>query len=141
RDRIRVYANGWEGGQTIADLQAGARAVVALGFTALKFDPFPSPWRTFIDRRQEEAAIANVAAVREAVGPDVEILVEVHRRLAPVYAVRVARMMEEFDPFWYEEPVSSRNMAGLAAAKREIRIPVVTGEELCTHADFRAVSQ
>ena len=83
--------------------------------------------------------MANVRAVREAVGPDVEILIEVHRRLAPIYAVRVARMMEEFDPFWYEEPVSSRNMPGLAAAKRQITIPVVTGEELYTKAEFRPV--
>jgi galactonate dehydratase len=129
RDKIRVYANGWgDGGGPEARAEA-ARRVVERGFTALKFDPFPGPWREIIDRDQERRAVANVRAVREAVGPDVEILIEVHRRLAPVYAVRVARMMEEFDPFWYEEPVSSRNMAGLAAAKRQINIPVVTGEE------------
>ena len=112
RDRIRVYANGWgDGGGPEARAEA-ARRVVERGFTALKFDPFPGPWREIIGRDQERQAVANVRAVREAVGPDVEILIEVHRRLAPVYAVRVARMMEEFDPFWYEEPVSSRNMAG-----------------------------
>ena len=139
RDRIRVYANGWgDGGGPEARAEA-ARRVVERGFTALKFDPFPGPWREIIGRDQERQAVANVRAVREAVGPDVEILIEVHRRLAPVYAVRVARMMEEFDPFWYEEPVSSRNMTGLAAAKRQINIPVVTGEELYTKAEFRPV--
>ena len=139
RDKIRVYANGWgDGGGSEARAEA-ARRVVARGFTALKFDPFPGPWREIIGRDQERQAVANVRAVREAVGPDVEILIEVHRRLAPVYAVRVARMMEEFDPFWYEEPVSSRNMPGLAAAKRQITIPVVTGEELYTKAEFRPV--
>jgi galactonate dehydratase len=139
RDKIRVYANGWgDGGGPEARAEA-ARRVVERGFTALKFDPFPGPWREIIDRDQERRAVANVRAVREAVGPDVEILIEVHRRLAPVYAVRVARMMEEFDPLWYEEPVSSRNMAGLAAAKRQINLPVVTGEELYTKAEFRAV--
>jgi len=139
RDRIRVYANGWEGGQTSVDLQRNARAVVALGFTALKFDPFPSPWRTFIDRRQEEAAIEKVAAVREAVGPDVEILVEVHRRLAPMHAIRVARAIERYRPFWYEEPVLAENIPILAETKRQIDIPVVTGEELYTKAEFREV--
>jgi len=140
RDKIRVYANGWgEGAKTPEERAEAARGVVAQGFTALKFDPFPGPWREIIDRAQERQAVANVRAVREAVGPDVEILIEVHRRLAPVHAIRVARMMEEFDPFWYEEPVSSRNMGGLVAAKRGINLPVVTGEELYTKAEFRAV--
>jgi len=140
RDKLRVYANGWYGGVKTPDaLAKRAVEVVKRGFTALKFDPFPGPWRTHISRKDEQAAVANVRAVREAVGPDVDILVEVHRRLAPMHAVRVARMMEEFQPFWYEEPVSARNMDMLAACKREIRLPVVTGEELYTKAEFREV--
>ena len=139
RDKIRVYANGWGGGGTVEALAEAAKRVIDQGFTALKFDPFPGPWREFIGRDEERAAVARVRAVRQAVGPDVDILVEVHRRLAPMHAVRVARMMEEFDPFWYEEPVSARNMDGLAAARREISIPVVTGEELYTKAEFRTV--
>jgi galactonate dehydratase len=47
--------------------------------------------------------------------------------------------MEAFQPFWYEEPVSARNLDELAACKREIRLPVVTGEELYTKAEFRAI--
>ena len=78
-------------------------------------------------------------AVRKAVGPEVDILVEAHRRLAPAYAVRMARLLEEFDPFWYEEPVSSRDMGGLAAVKRAVTLPVVTGEEIYTKGEFRAV--
>ena len=77
--------------------------------------------------------------MREAVGPDVEILVEVHRRLAPMHAVRVARRMEPYRPFWYEEPVSARDIAGLAEARREINLPIVTGEELYTKAEFRDI--
>jgi galactonate dehydratase len=139
RTQIRVYANGWGGGGSLEKLADGAKAVVARGFTALKFDPFPNPWRAYISRRDEELAVERVAAVREAVGPDVEILVEVHRRLAPMHAVRVARRMEPYRPFWYEEPVSSRDMAGLAEARREINLPIVTGEELYTKAEFRQV--
>jgi galactonate dehydratase len=140
RDKIRVYANGWGGGRGGPEaLAESALGVVERGFTALKFDPFPGPWREIIDRDQEREAVANVRAVRKAVGPDIEILVEVHRRLAPANAVRMARLLEEFDPFWYEEPVSSRDMGGLAAAKRQITLPVVTGEELYTKAEFRAV--
>ncbi|HYB41553.1 MAG TPA: enolase C-terminal domain-like protein, partial [Candidatus Methylomirabilis sp.] len=71
--------------------------------------------------------------------PGVEILVEVHRRLAPASAVRVARLMEPYAPFWFEEPVSARDPGGLLEAKRAIRLPVVTGEELYTKAEFHEV--
>lgn len=137
RDKIRVYANGWGGGGDLDQLVERAVAVVEQGFTALKFDPFPGPWRTLIDRRDEAIAVERVKAVREAVGPEVEILVEVHRRLAPMHAVRVAEMMEPYAPFWYEEPVSARDMDGLAEARRQIKLPVVTGEELYTKAEFK----
>jgi len=139
RNKIRVYANGWGGGGTLEKAAQAAKAVVARGFTALKWDPFPGPWRSFISRKDEDAAVDSVRAVREAVGPDVELLVEVHRRLAPMHAIRVARRMEEFRPFWYEEPVSSRNMDALAQARRSINLPVVTGEELYTKMEFREV--
>jgi galactonate dehydratase len=140
RDRIRLYANGWYGGaRTPDDYAKKAREVIARGFTALKFDPFPGPWRTHISTRAETRAVDVVRAVREAVGPDVDVMVEVHRRLAPMHAIRVARALEPFRPFWYEEPVSARNVDALAACRREIRLPIVTGEELYTKADFRLV--
>ena len=62
--------------------------MVARGFTALKFDPFPGPWRTHIARQAEEHAVETVRAVREAVGPDIDLLIEAHRRLAPMHAIR-----------------------------------------------------
>jgi galactonate dehydratase len=140
RAKIRVYANGWYEGAKAPDVLAKKAAeTVARGFTALKFDPFPGPWRTHIDRKTEAAAVENVRAVREAVGPEIDILVEVHRRLAPMHAVRIAHMMEASQPFWFEEPVSARSLDELAACKREIRLPVVTGEELYTKAEFRGV--
>ena len=140
RERIRVYANGWySGAKTPAAYAAKAKETVARGFTALKFDPFPGPWRTHISREAEEQVVETVRAVREAVGPKVDLLIEVHRRLAPMHAVRVARMLEPFDPFWYEEPVSARDIGALAECRREIRPPIVTGEELYTRFEFREV--
>jgi len=138
RERIRVYANGWGGGARTPDaLGAAAAAVVARGFTALKFDPFPGPWREIISRDEEREAVARVAAVRAAVGPTVDILIEVHRRLAPEPAARVARLLTPFDPFWYEEPTSSRQLGALVEARRRIDLPLVAGEELYTKLDFR----
>src|SRR3989440_4651264 len=137
RERVRVYANGWYPHGAPADYAAAAKTTVARGFDALKFDPFPGPWRTHITREAEEQAIATVAAVREAVGADVDLLIEVHRRLAPMHAIRIARAMERFRPFWFEEPVSSTNLDALAECRRQIALPIVTGEELYTRMEFR----
>jgi galactonate dehydratase len=140
RAKIRVYANGWSGGNlTPAELGRRAAATVEKGFRALKFDPFPGRWRRYIDREAERMAVERVRAVREAVGPDVDILIEVHRRLAPMHAIRVAHQMAEFAPFWYEEPVVASNVPALAEVRRQIPIPVVTGETLYCKADFRPV--
>ena len=110
------------------------------GFTALKFDPFPGPWRTHISREAEQAGGGErCVPVREAVGPKVDLLVEVHRRLAPMHAVRIARMLEPFDPFWYEEPVSARDWARWPSAAARSGLPIVTGEELYTRFEFREV--
>ena len=140
RDAIRVYANGWSGGaRTPAELGEKAKAVAERGFTAMKFDPVPGPWRTFVDKTVERRAIDNVYAVRDAVGDEVDILIEMHRRLAPMHAVRIARAIEGASPFWFEEPVLAENVPALARAKRDIHIPVVTGEALYTKFDFREV--
>jgi len=140
RSKIRVYANGWGGGGwDSADLADRASQIVESGFTALKFDPIPGPWRTFVSKDVEKQAVENVRAVRQAVGTNVDILVEMHRRLAPMHAVKIAREIEEYEPFWYEEPVLAENIDALASAKRNINIPVVTGEELYTKFEFREV--
>src|ERR1041385_6301919 len=140
RDRIRVYANGWsDRASTPAEFAEQAAAVVARGFTALKFDPFSDPWRTHIGRAAEELAVERVRAVREAVGPAVEVLVEVHRRLAPNEAIRIAHQLEQFDPFWYEEPIDAEDIRGLAEVRRRINLPVVTGEALYSKNQFAEV--
>lgn len=140
RSKIRVYANGWGGGGwDSADLADRASQIVESGFTALKFDPIPGPWRTFVSKDVEMQAVENVRAVRQAVGSDVDILVEMHRRLAPMHAVKIARGIEEYEPFWYEEPVLAENIDALASAKQNINIPVVTGEELYTKFEFREI--
>jgi galactonate dehydratase len=140
RSKIRVYANGWYPDlKTPDEYSEAAIKTVKLGFNALKFDPFPGPWRSYIDKNQEQQAINVVKAVREAVGPDIDLLIEVHRRLAPMHAIRVAKSIEVIKPFWYEEPVPSENLQALAEVRNRINIPVVTGEALYTKNDFREV--
>lgn len=133
RDRIRVYANGWTSGAKSAKQMAERAAeVVKMGFTAIKLYPFQND-------EPEKAVVENVRAVREAVGPQVDLLIDVWRRPEPFKSIRVARMIEEFNVFWYEEPVPSENLDLLAEVRRSIPLPVVTGECLYTKAEFREV--
>src|ERR1043165_6617071 len=97
REKIRVYANGWySGAKTPEAYAAKAKETVARGFTALKFDPFPGPCRPHTSRQAERQVVETVRAVREAVGPTIDLLIECHRRLAPMHAVRVAGLLEPF---------------------------------------------
>ncbi|MGE5271852.1 MAG: mandelate racemase/muconate lactonizing enzyme family protein [Thiohalocapsa sp.] len=139
RERVRIYANGWAGRSTIEDGVERAKKVKAVGFTAAKFDPFPGPWRSYIDRRDEDFAIDYVRAVRAALGADFEILVEAHRRFAPQHAIRIGRRLEEFGIDWYEEPCLADNIALLAEVRRAVAIPIVTGEALYTKEQFAGV--
>lgn len=142
RTRLRVYANGWTSNSNgrpgdLSEVVENAGRLIERGFTALKFDPFQGPWRAHLDRGQERAAVDAVSAVREAVGPDIDILVEVHRRLNARSAIRMARLLEPLDPFWYEEPVSSKDLGELRDVRKRTSMPLVAGEELYTKVEFR----
>jgi galactonate dehydratase len=142
RGSIRVYGqpSGDAAGATgTAALARRAANTIERGYSALKFDPFPGPWQPFIDHAAEQLAVERVAAVREAVGPDNEILIEVHRRLSPANAIRVAHQIEQYRPFWYEEPTPAENLDATVDVRRKINIPVVVGEALYTKFEFREV--
>lgn len=140
REQVRVYANGWwYGVDSIDKTVERALAVKAMGYTALKWDPFPGPWRTFITAAEEDYAVSNVRAVREAVGPEMDLLIDAHRRVAPHHAIRVARRLAEFGIYCYEEPCLSDNIDLVAEVRRNIDVPVVTGETLYTKEDFLPV--
>ena len=64
-----IYANGWAGRSTIEDGVERAKKIKAMGFTAAKFDPFPGPWRSYVDRKDEDFAIDYVRAMRAGAGP------------------------------------------------------------------------
>lgn len=133
RDRVKVYANGFSrGADTPEKMAERAREVVKLGFTALKLYPF-------LHSEDEDQAADLVRAVREAVGPQVDILIDIWRRPSPTQAIRFARRIEPFRIFWYEEPVSSENLDVLAEVRRSIPLPVVAGECLYTKSEFRTL--
>ena len=139
RERVKVYANGWSSGsETIEQNLERALKVKAMGFTALKWDPFPGPWRSFIHREDEDHVVRYVKAMRETLGPDFTLLVEVHRRLAPMHAIRIGRRIAEFDVGWYEEPCLCDNIELVAEVRRALPgVPIVTGEAIYSKEGLR----
>ena len=140
REKIRVYANGWSYKiLSPDDFARAAEATVKQGYTALKFDPLPRPWRTFIPREHEAHAEKVVKAVRDAVGPDVDLLIELHRRLSVSHAVAVADRIAPYHPFLIEEPCQAENVEAIAEVRQKTHIPVMTGENIFGKAGFRRV--
>jgi galactonate dehydratase len=135
-DRIAAYANGWYGGaRTPEDYAARARDTVARGYRALKFDPFGTAWKD-LSPEESELAVGFVAAVREAVGPDVALMIEFHGRLSVGSALATMRKLERFQPEWCEEPVAPESLDLLAEVKRQSPCAIAAGERLYTLADF-----
>jgi galactonate dehydratase len=145
RERIRVYANGWYdvnfgGNDSPEGMAERALRVKEMGFSAMKWDPFMRrPWRYTITRQEEDEAVACVKAVRKAVGDEVDLLIEVHRRLSPYCAAHFAERIEEFKPMWFEEPCVCDNVNLVAEAKKKIRHPVVNGETRYSLYEFRDI--
>jgi galactonate dehydratase len=133
---LPAYANGWYGNaRTPEEFAAQARAAVARGYRALKFDPFGVAWKN-LSVDQAEAATAIVSAVREAVGPQVGLMIEFHGRLSAGAAIDMLARLEPMRPVWCEEPVAPESLDLLAEVKRSTRIPLAAGERLYTQADF-----
>jgi len=137
RDRIKAYANGWYTVErTPEEFAEAARRAVARGYRALKLDPFGAGYYE-LELEEKRRVVALVEAVREAVGPDVEILIEMHGRFNPATAIEMARLLEPYRPGWIEEPVPPHNLAALKKVADQVTIPVATGERIHTRYDFR----
>jgi galactonate dehydratase len=137
RDRIKAYANGWYTVErTAEEFHAAARRVVDRGYRALKLDPFGAgAWELTVEEQRHSLEL--VEAVRDAVGSDVEILIEMHGRFTPAQAIRLARELEPFAPSWIEEPVPPDNLKALRKVADHVSIPIATGERIHVRHEFR----
>jgi galactonate dehydratase len=134
--RLPSYANGWYGGaRSPSEFAERARECVARGYRALKFDPFATAWKS-LSPVEADAAVDIVAAVRAAVGADIDLMIEFHGRLAAGPASALIRRLERFQPAWCEEPVAPECLDLLAQVKRSAACPIAAGERLYTQADF-----
>jgi galactonate dehydratase len=140
-ERLPAYANGWYGGAvTPADYAAKAREVVKRGYRGMKFDPFGVAWKDMRAEQMDEAERI-VAAVREAVGDEVELMIEVHGRLSASCAIEMGRRLAPYRPAWYEEPVTPWDLDLLKVVKQALPFPIAAGERLYMPEEFARLAR
>src|SRR5581483_3178997 len=135
-EKLRVYANGWyRGPRTPESFHEKAKVVVGRGFRSLKFDPFGPAWRV-VDRRDFAFALEIIAAVRDAVGPDVDVLVEGHNRFSVHTALQFAEAMARYQPTWFEAPVPPQRISSVVEVARRSPVPIACGEDYYCREQF-----
>ena len=128
RDRVPMYANAWFiRAREPEEFAEKAKQTVALGIKALKWDPFGKSYMT-IEKEQMEKSVAIVSAVREAVGPNVELLIECHGRFNPTTAVEISKEMAQFKVKFMEEPCPPDNYDSTAWVRDHASVPIAAGE-------------
>ena len=141
REHLPAYANGWYGGsRTPGDYAEKAREVVRRGYRGMKFDPFGAAWKD-LTHPEMQAAEDIVAAVRLAVGDDIDLMIEVHGRLSIGSAIEMGQRLAKYHPAWYEEPVTPHNLDLLAEVKRALPFPIAAGERLYMLEEFYRLAQ
>lgn len=130
RDRVPAYAAGgyYEPGKGLDELQREMEGYVEMGYKAVKMK---------VGRVSLEEDLARVKAVREAIGEDVDLMVDANHAWTAYQAIRFGRAVEEYNPFWLEEPVLAEDFHGGAEVCAALDIPVATGENEYTRWGFR----
>jgi galactonate dehydratase len=154
REAARVYANGWSFRCTTPDdFVRAAERVVEDGYSALKFYPLARPDPSSphgrlrhvslrsLDRDAENLAVARVKAVRKAVGPAVDVLLDMSAELTTDAVIRLGRRVEPFDIFFLEEPVDPFDVEALKKVSQHVNLPIAVGERLYTRYGFRPVME
>jgi galactonate dehydratase len=140
-EKLRAYANGWyRGPRTPESFAEKAKIVAGRGYTALKFDPFGNNWR-MLPRREFDLSLDIIAAVRDAVGPKVDLLIEGHCRFNVATAVEFSMAMHHLRPTWFEEPVPHTNIMAMVEVARRSPVPIATGESLSSKQQFADLLQ
>lgn len=135
-DDVRIYVNGWfAGAKTPAEFAEKAKIAAGRGVTAMKWDPFGKSYLQ-ISNKDLTNALECVAAVREAVGDQVDLLIEGHGRFDVPTGIKIAKELEQFKPMWFEEPVPPNNLEALKAVREKSPVAISAGERLYTRYDY-----
>jgi galactonate dehydratase len=151
RDTVRVYANGWSFRCVHPeDFAREAERVVKDGYTAIKFYPLASAEldatghirhvsRRSVDRAAEERAVASVKAVRSAVRPKIDIMLDMSAELTTDVIIRLGQQMQEWDISFFEEPVDPFDVEAIKLVSERVKIPIAVGERVYTRYGFRRI--
>jgi len=139
REKIRLYQSA--GGAEPRQVADNAKALVQkYGYTAIKMSPHPPRGNAMPYNHVHRAAGQRVSAVREALGPDVDIGVDIHAKFFEVKrAIRVAKEIEPYRPMWLEEPIRPENVDVMSKLAEHVDIPLASGECNYTKYEFRAI--
>jgi galactonate dehydratase len=145
RDKVRMYTH-LGGGDMRAVYESfeaeaiidRAQAVIARGYSAIKvvFVPYSEPLEGLPTVKKFARSFQRL---REAVGDEIDIMVDFHGRTTPAMAVQYIRAIEEFSPWFCEEPVPPENVDSLLEVRQSVRVPIATGERLVTRGQFREI--
>lgn len=124
---------------TPAELGKNALALVQEGYTAIKFDPFEPGIDGYHSYRPNEilAAVERVEAIRDAVGNNVDLMVECHGKFNASTAIRIGKMLEKFNLMWYEEPVPVGMVKAMRRVMQHVDIPITNGERLDSKLELK----
>ena len=136
RHKVRCYMH--VNGDTAEELAADAVEQVKAGFSAVRFAAFGAKFwlhRTYSEWADD--AVERVGAVREAVGPAIDICVEIHRQMNPSESIALGRRLEQFNPFFYEDPMLPDSPDMMGEVQRRGNLPIATGERFTSIYEFQ----
>ena len=143
RDSIPLYTHPRRG-FTVEECAQHARDAVAAGYTAMKTDPFFEEMGKYqsaymhgqISPQGEQKGVDIIAAMREAVGPEVEILIDAHGLYNVPTAIRLAQRLAPYNITWFEEPVPPESYHALKQVRDQVPTRICVGERLHTRFEF-----
>ena len=135
RDKVRVFNN--VVGATLDQIAESASSSVKQGFTALRVTPFSRDTTKQTPTKVVKTAVEIVKTIREAVGDEVDLGVEIHRNLSPGVAITLARELEPYRLLYYEDPIAPESVEALAYVAPHVRIPIATGERFYNIWQFK----
>ena len=136
-EKVRIYVNGWfAGAKEPEEFGEKAKIAVQRGVTAMKWDPFGKSYLN-ISNADLDKALRNIAAVREAVGDQVDLLIEGHGRFNVATGIKIAKELEQFKPMFFEEPTPPDSLDALKAVRDKSPVAISAGERLYSRWDYR----
>ena len=137
RDKIRLHLLG--GGSTPETMYEAAKAAVDEGFTALKFDPVVGNFQDMAVDRLVKTARDIVAAAREGGGPDLDLIVEVHRKLTPMNSIVLESALAPFNLYFIEDPIQIDTITTQGELAKRMTTPLAVGERNVSIWEFREI--